>query len=188
MDALATRADLVARTNGADADGEVVWSWRPDAGAKRAERSARDGGKKARSPGRVRRKPLKPSRREGRMFGQACGDCRLLFLLQAGHGCGLHPAFPAPSSSRGHEIDARLGRVSAARRRNHVRRRASRPRPLFSRRGIAIIGLIDTSCALDIRAGAAYEDRLAQPSPQPRCPRRKAQGQRSGLRAGHELG
>jgi len=31
------------------------------------------------------------------MFGQSCGDCRLLFLLQAGHGCGLHPAFPAPS-------------------------------------------------------------------------------------------
>jgi hypothetical protein len=23
------------------------------------------------------------------------------FLLQAGHGCGLHPAFPAPSSLRG---------------------------------------------------------------------------------------
>jgi hypothetical protein len=31
------------------------------------------------------------------MFGQACGDCRQLFFLLAGHGCGLHPAFPAPS-------------------------------------------------------------------------------------------
>src|ERR1700730_10412514 len=30
--------------------------------------SAGDGGKKARSPGRARRKPLKPLRREGRMF------------------------------------------------------------------------------------------------------------------------
>ena len=29
--------------------------------------------------------------------GLACGQCRLLFLLQAGHGCGQHPAFPAPS-------------------------------------------------------------------------------------------
>src|SRR6185437_15908529 len=28
--------------------------------------------------------------------GLTCGDCRLLSLLQAGHGCGLHPAFPAP--------------------------------------------------------------------------------------------
>jgi hypothetical protein len=35
---------------------------------------ADDGGKKARSPGRVRRKPLKPSRREGRVFRWTCGD------------------------------------------------------------------------------------------------------------------
>ena len=55
------------------------------------------GARKPGSPGRARRTPLKPSRREGRMFGQSPGDCRLLFLLQAGHGCGLHPAFPAPS-------------------------------------------------------------------------------------------
>ena len=48
------------------ADGEVVWSWHPDAGAKLAESSAGDGGNQARSPGRARRKPLKPLRREGR--------------------------------------------------------------------------------------------------------------------------
>jgi hypothetical protein len=43
------------------ADGQAVWSWRPDAGAKRAMmRSAsrgRRGGKRARSPGRARSKP-----------------------------------------------------------------------------------------------------------------------------------
>ena len=44
-------------TNGAEADGEVVWSWLPDAGVKFALRRADDGGKKARSPGRARRKP-----------------------------------------------------------------------------------------------------------------------------------
>jgi len=45
------------------ADGEVVWSWRPDAGVKFAdENSASEGGKKARSPGRARRTPLKPLR------------------------------------------------------------------------------------------------------------------------------
>jgi hypothetical protein len=52
--------------------GEVVWFWRPDAGAKLAKtlrRLAGDGGKKARSPGRARRTPLRPSRREGRLFG-----------------------------------------------------------------------------------------------------------------------
>ena len=43
-----------ALTNAAEADGEIVWSWRPDAGAKVAERSANDGGKRARSPGRSR--------------------------------------------------------------------------------------------------------------------------------------
>jgi hypothetical protein len=26
--------DLIAQTNNLDADGEIVWSWRPDAGAK----------------------------------------------------------------------------------------------------------------------------------------------------------
>ncbi len=55
------------QTNGATADGEVVWSWRPDAGVKLAGVSANDGGKKARSPGRARSKPLKPLRREGRV-------------------------------------------------------------------------------------------------------------------------
>ena len=55
-------------TNGVEADGEVVWSRHPDAGVKFALRSASDGGKKARSPGRARRKPLKPLR----------GECRVI--------------------------------------------------------------------------------------------------------------
>src|SRR5439155_19467504 len=41
----------------AKAYGEVVWSWRRDAGAKLVEQFASDGGKKARSPGRARSKP-----------------------------------------------------------------------------------------------------------------------------------
>jgi hypothetical protein len=48
------------------------------------------------------------------MFGQTCGNCRQLFLLLAGHGCGLHPAFPAPSSISGANLRQKLGRVSAA--------------------------------------------------------------------------
>ena len=63
--------DAAAReTNVAKADGEVVWSWRPKAGAKFADalHGAGDGGKKAWSPGRARRKPLKPSRRECRLI------------------------------------------------------------------------------------------------------------------------
>ncbi len=70
MDAAASGA-IIARTSDVAADGEVVWSWRPDAGAKFAKtlpRLASDGGKRARSPRRARRKPLKPLRRECRLF------------------------------------------------------------------------------------------------------------------------
>jgi hypothetical protein len=42
------------------------------------------------------------------------GDCRQLFLLLAGHGCGLHPAFPAPSVLMRDETDAQPGRDRAA--------------------------------------------------------------------------
>src|SRR6266704_5499063 len=38
---------ILARTNGVCADGEVVWSWRSDAGAKVVESSANDGGNQA---------------------------------------------------------------------------------------------------------------------------------------------
>src|SRR5947208_8749482 len=55
-------------TSGVCADGEVVWFWRPDAGAKSVVRPTDDGGKRARSPGRARRKPLKPLRRECRLI------------------------------------------------------------------------------------------------------------------------
>ena len=56
VDALASGALLTPDEN-ARAYGEVVWSWRRDAGAKLVELSADDGGKRARSPGRARSKP-----------------------------------------------------------------------------------------------------------------------------------
>ena len=34
MDAASAARDMFARTNGADADGKVVWSWPPDAEVK----------------------------------------------------------------------------------------------------------------------------------------------------------
>ena len=55
MDAMASRCALRALTTDARADGEIVWSWPPDAEAKLRETVARnDGGKKARAPGRSR--------------------------------------------------------------------------------------------------------------------------------------
>jgi hypothetical protein len=72
----------------------------------RGDDLADDGGKKARSPGRARRKPLKPLRREGRVFRRTCGDYArvLYFICTRGCGCGAHPAFPAPSVIRGHKF------------------------------------------------------------------------------------
>jgi hypothetical protein len=58
-----------ALTNALEADGEVVWSLRPDAGVQvNGDNATGDGDKKARSPGRSRRKPLKPLRGECRVF------------------------------------------------------------------------------------------------------------------------
>jgi hypothetical protein len=57
------------KTNDHDADGEVVWFWHLDADVKLVTmlwHRACDGDKQARSPGRARRKPLTPSRRECR--------------------------------------------------------------------------------------------------------------------------
>src|ERR1700742_3573459 len=70
-----------------------------------------DGVKKARSPGRARSRPLKPSRREGRMIPPPPVATTLVcfFICTRGCGCGEHPVFPAPSDDEGREIYASLG-------------------------------------------------------------------------------
>src|SRR3981189_3701141 len=66
----------------------------------RQDTSADDGGKRARSPGRARRKPLKPLR------AGTPGDSGVLVVTRVrstttkctrGRGCNGHPAFPTPS-------------------------------------------------------------------------------------------
>jgi len=107
------------------ADGEVVWSWHPDAGVKLATMLAHradDGGKKARSPRRVRRKPLKPSRRECRLFRRTCGDLLVCFLIsharlwvRPGTRHSLRPLISGGrrTSTRAHPLRrGRRGRVS----------------------------------------------------------------------------
>src|SRR6266849_3875534 len=74
--------------------------------------SASDGGKRARSPGRARRKPLKPLR-AGMPGdpGATVVKTRVLSTLRTrGCGCSGHPAFPTPS--RGRKINAQLGRFA----------------------------------------------------------------------------
>lgn len=60
---------------------------------------AGDGGKTNSSPRRARHKPLKPLRREGRVFRRTCGPSCASFAHDCG--CRGHPAFPAPSALEG---------------------------------------------------------------------------------------
>jgi hypothetical protein len=97
MDAAASGAIFCA-TNEAIADGEIVWSWRPDAGAKFVGiRTTNDGGKKARSPGRSRisRKTVAQGRPDDRPHLWFLPLC--FFTAQGAMGARWHPAFPAPS-------------------------------------------------------------------------------------------
>jgi hypothetical protein len=71
-----------------------------------------DGGKRARSPGRARRTPLKPSRREGRMIRLYLWFCRVHFFRTRTMGASGHPAFPAPSCLTGADEFQNFGRVA----------------------------------------------------------------------------
>src|ERR1700675_1739123 len=88
----------------------------------RQDISAGDGGKRARSPGRARRKPLKPLR------AGTPGDSGELVVTRVlstntkctrGRGCNGHPAFPTPSVLGRDKVHAQLGRF-APRDRAHV--------------------------------------------------------------------
>jgi hypothetical protein len=88
-----------SKTNEAKADGEVVWSWRPDAGVKfrgtiREATVAKEPG--YRGEHEVNRKP---SRRECRIVRRTCGDfaCVLFSFAHKAAGAIVAPAFPAPS-------------------------------------------------------------------------------------------
>ncbi|MGY3448270.1 hypothetical protein ACVILH_000612 [Bradyrhizobium sp. USDA 4353] len=92
MDVVAALDERLAGT-----DGEVVWSWPLDAEVKFAVDAvtarAGDGGKNADPQGEHEghRKTIARGRPLG---GPTCGDCRLLSLLQAGHGPRSAPGLP----------------------------------------------------------------------------------------------
>jgi hypothetical protein len=118
------------------ADGEIVWFWRPDAGAQVSQIYPRgDGGKKARSPGRSRisRNTIAqgmPVVAGEPVVANACALC-----CTRGRGCIGHPAFPVPSSSNEGGWSGQLGRNRAARTRTlvslrgHVSPRCHAPSP-----------------------------------------------------------
>src|SRR5687768_8020979 len=92
--------------------GEVVWSWRRDAGAKLAEQSASDGDNKP-----AHRGERDISRKAIAQGMSACSPltCMLVCaflcaLCTRDRGCSAHPAFPAPSILRGTTNLENLGR------------------------------------------------------------------------------
>jgi hypothetical protein len=103
------RGQRTAKSCGPDAS-TLASSWRKFS-------SAGDGDKKARSPGRARRKPLKPLR-AGMPGDSGCnrGDyARVVFIFPT-RGCGCNGARHSPRPRfRGRTNDARLGRASVAR-------------------------------------------------------------------------
>src|SRR5258708_31144816 len=120
MDAAASGAIFCA-TNDAAADGEIVWSWRSNAGAKFvAIRTTNDGGKKARSPGRSRisRNTIVQGMPAVAVYPWLLTP--VLFFCTGGLGCNAHPAFPAPSAVRGRKIEDQARVKHAARSRGRV--------------------------------------------------------------------
>jgi hypothetical protein len=106
-----TRTALLTKAHACGRRSRVVLTprrWRQVGGGD----STGDGDNKARSPGRARRKPLKPLRREGRVFRWTCGDALACLLFYTrGCGCSGHPAFPAPSDF-GRMVLTQLGRIT----------------------------------------------------------------------------
>jgi hypothetical protein len=105
--------------NGAEDEGadlRTAKSCGPDAStpasSRRKQVSADDGDKQARSPGRARRKPLKPLRGECRAFSGVTVVTNARAYYQYTRGCGRigRPAFPAPSEWRERYFPANLAR------------------------------------------------------------------------------
>ena len=84
------------------------------------------------------------------MFWLNCGHCRMLSLLQAGHGGGLHAAFPAPLSFEGQRL------------RHHPDENAQR-----EREGVFARGRL---CHLKIESGKQIRRRPGQASVSERDP------------------
>ena len=99
------------KTNAALADGEVVWSWRPEVGAKLAERSAGDGDNKAWSPGRARisRKTIAQGRPVVRLVPVVLPHA---FCCTRTMGAACTRSSLRPLAVRRVQDDAKLGRIA----------------------------------------------------------------------------
>jgi hypothetical protein len=103
---------LPCETSEADADGEVVWSWRRGAGAMWwcGYAPLHTGAKKP-FPGEITKQPLKPAA-QGRpgCIGHACGSCPVHFVRTGAMGGGQAPGLPCALCDTGGQSIAKLGR------------------------------------------------------------------------------
>src|SRR5215831_7937018 len=112
---------MLRKTSVTSADGEVVWFWRPDAGAKLVEMICGRRWQESPVTGKSTKETVTPSRRESRNAPVEPVVLPPCFLLHGTHGCNQHPAFPAPSLQYGGETKhkARAQRVARMRTRVH---------------------------------------------------------------------
>jgi len=89
---------MARQTNVVCADGEVVWSLPPDAEVKAARSSRGRRGQESPVPGESTKETVKTIAQGMPVDLAEPVVLPPAFLLQAGHGWGHHPAFPAPSS------------------------------------------------------------------------------------------
>jgi hypothetical protein len=99
------------QTADAGADGQAVWSWRSEAGAKflRSKLPRDDGGNQAMVTGESAEYAVKPLRREGRVVWLNLWFCRVLFCCTRTMGASRCPVFPAPSLKSERPATAKLG-------------------------------------------------------------------------------
>jgi len=109
-------------------DGEVVWSWPPDAGVKLVDLLHERRGLSSPDPGESTIQALTPLRRECRIVRRTCGDLLVCFFHFAHKAAGaiVAPAFPAPSSCEGERAKPgphlpRERKVAPVRRRHRER-------------------------------------------------------------------
>jgi hypothetical protein len=105
----------------AKAYGQAVWFWLPDAGVNPRVKSP--GGWWLKSPAHQEEHgaAVKPLRRECRVISAyLCWPACVSFVCTQGSGCGVHPAFPAPSAFEGATLMQQLGRNRAAGMRTRV--------------------------------------------------------------------
>ena len=126
--------------------------------------STSDGDKKARSPGRARNKPLKPSRAgmPGDPGATVVTNSCAFYLCARGYGCNGHPAFPTPFVGRRfmHNSGAARGENAPGRRRPRKRAIQYSEAPVMESK---CCGVLDTPLSRSMTT--SFEARLFENRP-----------------------